>query len=101
MNEVISMDGFDFKYKIKSVDVEHGTMIIEYDPVDTELMPMTLNVMLWERPIQTYPEGTYIHPDDVPFEDHFEHTVRSGAPIASWRRHRLLAANMEHIVSKM
>lgn len=98
-NEVISHLGFDFTYKIKSLDIEHGTMVIEFDPVDPELLPIELNCLFHEKVLHNI-DGT-VQPIEATFEESLEFTVKSCAPIASWRRHKLMLGNIDTLTSKM
>lgn len=101
MSNTLNYMGFEFTYKVLSMDIAQGTMQIEFDPVDQELMPITLNCLLHERPYQTYPEGTYTSQEQVPFDDHMAFTAQTCSPVATWKRHRMMLDNMQAIQAKM
>lgn len=97
MSKILTVDDLEFEFKIISMDIEQGTLLIEYDPVDANLMPITLNCLYNVRPLFTYPEGTYLTHDEVPFEDSLEFTVRQAAPVTNWKRHQALINNFDKI----
>lgn len=91
------IDEIEFNYNIESIDIESATMVVQYTPVDPNLMPMKLNVMFVEhRAARPDPEtgGHIFFNVAETFEEHKEHSIKAAAPIALWRRQKLLLDNL-------
>lgn len=84
-------DGIEFNYKVLSIDIESAHMVIEYTPVDPELMPMTLNV-LFDSYNNIYQSVGLPGdpPPPVTLEEHKDHTALAGAPTGLWKKQKIL-----------
>ena len=91
------VDGIEFNYTVKAVDIETAHMIVEYTPVDQDLIPTTLNVPFVElRQWTLNPQTNEQVPLDtnIPFEEHKKYSIKVAAPASLWRRQKLLINNI-------
>lgn len=91
------IDGIEFNYEVKSIDIDSAHMVVEYTPTDPELMPIKLNVAFVEhRGWKTDPVTNEAVGFDIAqtFEEHKEYSIKSAAPVSHWRRQKLLLQNL-------
>lgn len=91
------VDGIEFTYEVKATDIETAHMVVEYTPVDASLMPMILNVPFVEYREWTIDQqsGQQVEVNtNKTFEEHKEYSIKCGAPVAVWRRQKLLIENL-------
>lgn len=88
-------DGIEFTYNVLSIDIESAHMVIEYIPVDSELMPTTLNVFASLTPF--YPNNALYgmdssagEPEAITLEKIKEYTAMNGAPVGIWKLQKAL-----------
>jgi len=91
----------NYTYTVKSINIEQGTMVIDYVPEDLELSPMSLNAMLYEKNYFDIRDENnqliYQNQNDVPFSVHIDHTIKSCAPINVWRKQKFLLDNYNDV----
>ena len=96
-------NNFDFSYNIFNVNLEQGTIEIEYIPDDENLTPVRLNQYLLVRhPYEILDkEGVQIYQtmEEIPLEEHINYTVNTTAPLYQWRRQSVMLNNHDAIIS--
>lgn len=82
----------NYSFKIISADIEQSTVLIEYKPLDSDVLPITLNCNIVLAKPDSWP-GDYANPEDIPFEDHMKHTAEVHAPLSMWRGQKWAVIN--------
>ena len=62
--------------------MDQSTMIIEFDPLDDDCNPITLNTQLFMANIEDHP--SYTNREDIPLVEHLKNTASTVAPLAQW-----------------
>lgn len=84
-----------YSHKIVSVDIEQGTLVVEYTPNDTDLIPIIYNIGFLEKPHNL---TQYADQDSVPFLESMSYSIEAHAPVGLWRRQKLLITNIQSIL---
>jgi hypothetical protein len=88
-----------FTHKVKSINIEEGTFVVEYIPNDPELIPISYNSYVYEKPfyeiLDQNGNQVYQNQDDVPFEVNLAYSIERAAPLLRWKRQRLMLDNLD------
>lgn len=91
------VENFNFTYIIDSVDIQAGTILINYIPNDSNLSPVFLNCLLLTKDYKTILDDNqnlvYNSEDEVPLIEHVKHTVDVNNPIDVWSKQSKLLNN--------
>ena len=94
-------DNFDFSYRITTVNIEQGTVEIEYIPDDLDLSPYKVNQFLLPRYPHEILDGNgqqiYSTMEEIPIEQHILNTIKVTAPLVTWRKQRILLENYDYL----
>lgn len=82
-----------YSFKIVSADIEQSTVLIEYNPADDDLIPITLNCNLVLASPDSFPGQGYINPEDIPFAEHLKVTASLHAPLNTWKSQKWAVLN--------
>ena len=82
-----------YSFKILSADVEQSTVLIEYNPADDDLIPITLNCNIVLASPDGFSDQSYSNPEDIPFEEHLKVTARVHAPLTAWKGQKWAVLN--------
>jgi hypothetical protein len=83
----------NYSFKILSADVEQSTVLIEYNPADDDVMPITLNCNIILADPASFPGEGYDNPEDIPFAEHLKVTATMQAPLSTWRSQKWAVLN--------
>lgn len=95
----MSVLDIDYRFKILSVDQEQSTMLVEFDPLDDDCLPVTLNCRLYLDSLENYP-----HIDDVEsisLEDHLKWSAKMQAPLQTWSSQKYLSLKSSEVQAQI
>lgn len=98
----MATENYNYTYTIKNINIEQGTLEINYTPEDAVLSPITLNSFLHMVSYldirNEVDELIYSSQDEVPFNVHLENTVKVTAPLLQWKKQYTLIENSTDLV---
>tara|TARA_S200002703_G_scaffold23237_1_gene20029 strand:- start:1545 stop:1859 length:315 start_codon:yes stop_codon:yes gene_type:complete len=95
----MSVLNVDYTFKILSVDQEQSTMLVEFDPLDDDCLPVTLNCLLHLDSTDNHP--SYANTESIPLVDHLKFAARICAPHATWSRQKYIALKASEISAQI
>lgn len=95
----MSVLNVEYRFKILSVDQEQSTMLVEFDPLDDDCLPVTLNCLFHLDSVDNHP--SYDNQESIPLIDHLKCAARTCAPHATWRRQKYMSLNSEDIAAQI
>jgi hypothetical protein len=95
----MSVLNVDYRFKILSVDQEQSTLLVEYDPLDDDCLPVTLNCLLQLATTEQYPD--YDNQESIPLENHLKNTAAIYAPIQTWAKQKYLSIKSSEVSAQI
>ena len=81
----------NYRFKILSVDQEQSTMLVEFDPLDDDCLPVTLNCLFQLENTGNFPD--YENPESIPLVEHLRLSATMYAPMSTWKNQKYIALN--------
>lgn len=99
------MKKFSYTYKIKSLDVETCSGMVQYIPDDINLSPiefiMSFRLIDYKMFLDDNGELIYNSQEEVPYQTNVEKHISTNAPHEMWASQEAMMANMEFLRSKI
>ena len=95
----MSVLNVDYRFKILSVDQEQSTMMVEFDPLDSDCLPVTLNCLLQLDSTDNHP--SYANAESIPLEDHLKYSAKIYAPHDTWSRQKYITLKTSEIAAQV
>lgn len=88
-----------YQFKLISVDMDQSTMVIEFDPLDDDCTPITLNTQMYMADLADHP--SYTNREDIPLVEHLKKTASVIAPRAQWATQKYMVLKNSDINSQI
>lgn len=95
----MSVLNVDYRFKILSVDQEQSTMLVEFDPLDDDCLPVTLNCLFHLDSTDNHP--SYANVESIPLVDHLKFAAKTCAPHATWSRQKYISLKTSEISAQI
>ena len=93
----MATENYNYKYTIQQVNIEQGTILVNFVPEDANLSPVSLNSYLIPVSYMDIRDANnelvYATQDEVPFQVHLDNTVNNIAPLKQWKTQYILLEN--------
>lgn len=95
----MSVLNVDYRFKILSVDQEQATMLVEYDPLDDDCLPVTLNCLFQIDSVEKHPD--YDNEESIPLIEHLKTSARMYAPLSTWKKQKYMSLKSSELASQV
>lgn len=97
----MSVLNVDYTFRIVSAELDNSTVLIEFNPLDDDCMPIQLNCNILTALTENFEEGLYANPEDIPFEEHLKWTAKLAAPTRIWMAQKWAVLNSAALAAQI